>query len=683
MPPQKLVSENSNGGASGLSSPEKNCTNPVGVLIGNPRRSKDYGRLALLLEMPIEIFTEIACYMTPLDLLNLARTSTGLRELLMSKSSKRIWEGVRLIHDIPHCPEDLNEAQYADLLFGKDCSFCSATQAVKPYFALRFRACEPCFEEQTINDQSFMHKEVDDHDVTRFIDHTMIPWAEVTYIDCVWRRFAVLQLREVTNKAKELSENPASLQRYLSERQKFTSCVLESVRAIEQWLERESSREAELKLKRRLSIERRLGDLGFHGDDVNDCHDDEDWKWEQLFHHSQPLTDKVWQSIRPQLERTIQLRRTFAGHRFYNDRRAKGLEEMRSRFEDARPILSNIYLGSLLTIRDFLELPIVNEVVEEDGCRLSLTDERWQHVEDTFPNAAQTLVKTIEKDCAWEFKDSVLQTSRDDLRILFKADTNVWASESTIDEEFDRIPGCLLSAMALFKRNMHGITYLESFTEILLARSNHYFLPPYAEFKRWGEEPVETSPVIISTALRLLEHLRLPKETTLAFMSACRHDFRCLRCTKSSMTHPLSWSELVHHFVSKTEVFERLRLEAERRNFDVPIRNAHDLNCQDDGTAVVRSLLRTTVDIAPTCANIDRYSTLSTFFEKDLGSSTCPGDLTFEDSVAEYHSVPYMHFVSCRLCQALGHIHEERTRGGMCWHMMISHGTDLEGKFCY
>ncbi len=60
--------------------------------------------------------------MSPEDLLNLARTSAGLRELLMSKASKPIWEAARTVQGIPECPSDLSDPQYADLLFGKGCS---------------------------------------------------------------------------------------------------------------------------------------------------------------------------------------------------------------------------------------------------------------------------------------------------------------------------------------------------------------------------------------------------------------------------------------------------------------------------------------------------------------------------------------------------------------------------------
>ncbi len=83
----------------------------------------------------------------------------------MSRSSKRVWEAARTFQNIPACPSDLSEPQYADLLFGKgvqrasyifvssiinnqmNVKFCSETRTIKmTHITLRVRACKWCFE---------------------------------------------------------------------------------------------------------------------------------------------------------------------------------------------------------------------------------------------------------------------------------------------------------------------------------------------------------------------------------------------------------------------------------------------------------------------------------------------------------------------------------------------------------
>ena len=65
---------------------------------------------------------QIFYYLAPGDLLRLARTSNDLRGILMSKSSEIIWRAARRnVEDLPPLPLDLNEPQYAHLLFESYC----------------------------------------------------------------------------------------------------------------------------------------------------------------------------------------------------------------------------------------------------------------------------------------------------------------------------------------------------------------------------------------------------------------------------------------------------------------------------------------------------------------------------------------------------------------------------------
>ena len=97
------------------------------------------------MHMPVEIIVEvsrhllpsltvlscpqIAGYLNPTDLLNMARSSQSLRNLFMSKDSKSAWRRVRENLELPDCPDDLSEPQYADLLFGKGCYVCNISLA--------------------------------------------------------------------------------------------------------------------------------------------------------------------------------------------------------------------------------------------------------------------------------------------------------------------------------------------------------------------------------------------------------------------------------------------------------------------------------------------------------------------------------------------------------------------------
>ena len=77
-------------------------------------------RLATHTEHPF--IAQIAAHLTPLDLLHLARSTKAFNRLLMSRESKPIWRAARnSVRDLPDCPPDLSEPEYARLLFETEC----------------------------------------------------------------------------------------------------------------------------------------------------------------------------------------------------------------------------------------------------------------------------------------------------------------------------------------------------------------------------------------------------------------------------------------------------------------------------------------------------------------------------------------------------------------------------------
>ena len=96
-----------------------------------------------LMELPLEVFFEvdtsdsypiivlmvylflisqIISYLFPQDLLYLSRASHQLRSMFVSKTSLHMWRAARAqIKDLPNCPQDLSEPEYASLLFESTC----------------------------------------------------------------------------------------------------------------------------------------------------------------------------------------------------------------------------------------------------------------------------------------------------------------------------------------------------------------------------------------------------------------------------------------------------------------------------------------------------------------------------------------------------------------------------------
>ncbi|OAX41999.1 hypothetical protein K503DRAFT_767159 [Rhizopogon vinicolor AM-OR11-026] len=112
--------------------------------LNRPRARK--GGLSMLPTVSLDVLFEIFGFLKPLDLLSLARTSKPFRGLLMSKSNAFIWRASRaLVPNLPDCPADLCEPQYARLAFDPHCHNCGDV-GHNVIWQFRVRYCGPCLK---------------------------------------------------------------------------------------------------------------------------------------------------------------------------------------------------------------------------------------------------------------------------------------------------------------------------------------------------------------------------------------------------------------------------------------------------------------------------------------------------------------------------------------------------------
>ncbi|KLO15291.1 hypothetical protein SCHPADRAFT_275411 [Schizopora paradoxa] len=360
-----------------MATPVKQATN---------RRSSKVKKSELVTGMPNEVFAEIAKYLSPCDLLQLARTSKHCRGILMSKTSRRIWEVSRKTHGLPDCPTDINEPQFADLLFGKGCSFCLASRTLKdPVFGLRVRVCSSCKASRLVSStdlrkylQHFSYTVVEE--ISNILSYTMISSGkngDYFYLKS--------QVDDVKQELQALPPNSDERRLYLIEGKKAMRAALGSTIKLELWYS--SKRSAEMFTKRDILQERRakimdnLKILGFSDEDLDDKFDNKEWKWQYILKKNHPLTEKEWGAIEPKLIQIIELRREHTPPKFHEHRRLERKTEMRSRFVWFRIRLAKSTWLKQLRDEVFWDFPCVKELIEENECRVPVTDERWLPVQ--------------------------------------------------------------------------------------------------------------------------------------------------------------------------------------------------------------------------------------------------------------------------------------------------------------
>ncbi|KAF9071193.1 hypothetical protein BDP27DRAFT_1262744 [Rhodocollybia butyracea] len=112
-----------------------------------PKATRTRGLLERLVhDVPLDVIFEIFYYLDSEDVLRLARTSRDLRRILMSKTSEVIWRTARKnVEDLPPRPHDLNEPQYAYLLYDPYCHLCERKKRCDDvYWSFRIRCCKKC-----------------------------------------------------------------------------------------------------------------------------------------------------------------------------------------------------------------------------------------------------------------------------------------------------------------------------------------------------------------------------------------------------------------------------------------------------------------------------------------------------------------------------------------------------------
>ncbi|KAF9484948.1 hypothetical protein BDN70DRAFT_871943 [Pholiota conissans] len=103
-----------------------------------------------LREIPLEILFEILYLLTPSDLVNLSQAGKDFESMFRGPDSPTIWKEVRhnVVPALPPCPPDLNELEFAELLFGKCCHYCAKKiMPLHTVWEARQRICNQCVKQ--------------------------------------------------------------------------------------------------------------------------------------------------------------------------------------------------------------------------------------------------------------------------------------------------------------------------------------------------------------------------------------------------------------------------------------------------------------------------------------------------------------------------------------------------------
>ncbi|KAF7363713.1 F-box domain-containing protein [Mycena sanguinolenta] len=263
------------------------------------------GQLKMLPEMPLDILFEIFSCLEPSDVLNLARTTKDLRNVLMSRSARSIWKSAFLNDpDLPGLPENLNEPQYANLAFSPHCHSCFVAGEHYILWAFQLRLCQKCMEGR-FEPSNQVLKKVPGNVLTT----PLLRYATIGYGGSFFSHEEAAELNAKLLKLKKA--DPKEFEEFCEARRKQVQEIQEHASQAQMAAPKREARmqrmREEARERRKNAICERLRELGY-ADEVEFINDT---RPEMLSAHSlvkseNVLTDHDWINIRPQLEELMQ-----------------------------------------------------------------------------------------------------------------------------------------------------------------------------------------------------------------------------------------------------------------------------------------------------------------------------------------------------------------------------------------
>ncbi|KAL5478865.1 hypothetical protein ACEPAI_2142 [Sanghuangporus weigelae] len=273
----------------------------------------------------------------------------------------------------------------------------------------------------------------------------------------------------------------------------------------------------------------------------------------------------AWNSVRPELEQVLRSRREIGRKRATaKDRFERENELLRLYGNYTRQHFSWNRYDMPLCIRDLYEIPMVLDMIEEDDCRVKITEERWQKIENELPELLAIHARKVEFGCA-----KLLLSAQEQPDEFAYRDPAIWESleiDSTVDTDV------VWGGNAFFGTNLNPRVMI-TFSEILSCREEYMcsrWLPS------WKSAEYQVERLVVQTADALLSSMGFPDDMSMRYMQYLGASFVCLQCDPILRVR-LTWEELVKH------VSEEIR-----DNRDHPPYEAHKL--KSDGTIATHDL---------------------------------------------------------------------------------------------
>ncbi|CAE6343341.1 unnamed protein product [Rhizoctonia solani] len=529
-----------------------------------------------LLDMPIEILSEVGSYVLPIDLLSLSRTNKSLRSLLMDRSSRHVWQSaMQNMEGLPHCPSNWSEPRYLSLIFSKTCSICNKPARSRIDEVLLVRLCGGCRDEKLMplgelpkSLYSLVHHSTR---ITRRESHVLREDAEA-----VCNRYN--QLRKYGDGVL-FGAWVEHRKRRTSNRRKHALKLIEFLDALEQGQIHERD---DLKATRRAEVDQRRH--GFYN---------YQWKkqWLALVEQPKQLTERVWTNLYPKLHDILesnrqarltkeraerQRARKTCLKRFLFEIECNNPPLLKFEFQKSTGSQQNYRFRDIFPdVEDVLEWPLIQTMNDNDLSVTAFRQQLTEHKDDISNLLTQwrekirahmvTLLRTENRTYNPILEPPESSTSdpfidlSDDFKLLLRADTLFYLA-----------------------RTFNGIRFPFVYHETVEAGHDTYCCDRQGLWVGGKKDPLDMDRFRrYSNAQKVARVLlRSIGKPNASFLELETEDYICGRCHD---TKPRSWGEMVQHYVEQKRTYMRIQESAPKlAKKGITYNDVHDPEFDED-----------------------------------------------------------------------------------------------------
>ncbi|KAF8264923.1 hypothetical protein EI94DRAFT_1737300 [Lactarius quietus] len=491
------------------------------------------GRLENMLSLPLDVLFVLLSELQPMDLLNLARTSKTLRQVLMSRKSMSVWIAARRNAGatvVPEPPEDMSEPAWAQLLFGPAiCSQCSARNIHRVDFALRRRLCTVCRKRNLVFSIKFRSQCPDlKESVMDLLPYTKIGgWAHghASNSRFYWKPDLYEMGRRMAEIEKDVSEGKPGAQKrfktFRAERILLVDSIIQGCAPFEEWAEIEADAQRVETEKRRTDRQEALRDhilkAGYEDADIDHI---------SLYNIpgsnvDKVLTEDAWRRIKTKVLSALSSARENRlledWRRRENQNKSKAEQYYTNVLRQVLP-MQRLYLPNL---SQAFELSCFKDLIDPDR-EAQLAD--WEHAATLLPQCLSEWMSGQKERLISLLPCQSAQANAMEIILLSSPSVDRWRHEV-----MPNFAGELNLATSVFR---HLVTDM--------------FLFGRDACHAWKIGRLDYSPRGAEAVRALLEVLQLdPASTTPSMLDQLGKQFSCGVCTQKQPT----WRSCVTHFI--------------------------------------------------------------------------------------------------------------------------------------